>query len=229
MGHYLPDPMTICDRFLFSKEPCDFCIRYLSALIFGDELSLTGSPGRYTYNGNEFDDEYGFDLYYYGARYMDPGLGRFTTPDPVQDFINPYSYVRNNPMNRIDPTGTASAPRTIYNMIWIDTFTQFKNDNEDIFFDVLTSITEAARKLREILAQAKEVADDLASNSLVDDKQEWADMAVLMQNMIDQLDAWNFTDLVRLTDEGRPLCAGQGYLMLNPGEFNRYMSDEKMS
>jgi RHS repeat-associated protein len=58
---------------------------------FGEELGLTGSPGRYTYNGNEFDDEYGFDLYYYGARYMDPALGRFTTPDPVQDFVNPYS------------------------------------------------------------------------------------------------------------------------------------------
>ena len=68
-------------------------------------LGLTGSPGRFTYNGNEFDDDYGFDLYYYGARYMDPALGRFTTPDPVKDFINPYSYVANNPMNLTDPTG----------------------------------------------------------------------------------------------------------------------------
>ena len=40
-----------------------------------------------------------------GPRYMDPALGRFTTPDPVKDFINPYSYVHNNPMNLIDPTG----------------------------------------------------------------------------------------------------------------------------
>ena len=74
---------------------------------FGEELGLTGSPGRFTYNGNEFDDEYGFDLYYYGARYMDPALGRFTTPDPVRDFVNPYSYVRNNPVNAVDPTGMA--------------------------------------------------------------------------------------------------------------------------
>ena len=35
---------------------------------------------------------------------MDPALGRFTTPDPVKDFVNPYSYVRNNPVNRMDPT-----------------------------------------------------------------------------------------------------------------------------
>ena len=53
-------------------------------------------------------DEYGFDLYYYGARYMDPSSGRFITPDPVKDFYNPYSYVSNNPMNRIDPTGMAA-------------------------------------------------------------------------------------------------------------------------
>lgn len=61
-----------------------------------EELGLTGSPGRFTYNGNEFDDEYGFDLYYYGERYMDPALGLFTVQDAVGDFINPYSYVLNN-------------------------------------------------------------------------------------------------------------------------------------
>ena len=37
---------------------------------------------------------------------MDPSSGRFITPDPIRDFYNPYSYVSNNPMNRIDPTGT---------------------------------------------------------------------------------------------------------------------------
>ncbi len=149
---------------------------------FGDELSLTGSPGRYTYNGNEFDDEYGFDLYYYGARYMDPVLGRFTTPDPVRDFVNPYSYVRNNPMNRIDPTGTTSAPRTIYNMIWIDTFTQFKNDDEDTFFDtrskkdiVIDAIIEGIKALERM--QAKYGSEQ--------DKADWAAMA---QWLIDILD-----------------------------------------
>ncbi len=75
---------------------------------FGEEMRVTGAPGRFTYNGKELDDEYGFDLYYYGARYMDPKTGRFTTPDPVKDFLNPYSYVGNKPVNRIDPTGAKS-------------------------------------------------------------------------------------------------------------------------
>jgi RHS repeat-associated protein len=73
-------------------------------------LSLTGSPGRFTFNGKEYDDGYDFDLYYYGARYMDPALGRFISPDPVNDFLNPYSYVANNPLNRIDPTGMRGLP-----------------------------------------------------------------------------------------------------------------------
>jgi hypothetical protein len=39
-------------------------------------MQLTGSPGRFIFNGKEYDDSYGFDLYYYGARYMSPALGR---------------------------------------------------------------------------------------------------------------------------------------------------------
>lgn len=61
------------------------------------------------FNGKLFDDE--TELYYYGARYYDPKIGRFLTPDSkVPDFSNPqalnrYSYALNNPVNRVDPTG----------------------------------------------------------------------------------------------------------------------------
>ncbi len=50
-------------------------------------------------------------MYYYGARCYDPLLGRFTTADPiVPDPTNPqslnrYSYVLNNPLKYIDPSG----------------------------------------------------------------------------------------------------------------------------
>ncbi|MCC6962507.1 MAG: RHS repeat-associated core domain-containing protein, partial [candidate division Zixibacteria bacterium] len=40
-----------------------------------------------------------------GARFYDPSIGRFSSPDPVKDYHNPYSYVRNNPIRYIDPTG----------------------------------------------------------------------------------------------------------------------------
>jgi RHS repeat-associated protein len=50
-------------------------------------------------------------LYYYGARYYDPGIGRFISPDSiVPDPTNPqnfnrYSYCLNNPLKYTDPTG----------------------------------------------------------------------------------------------------------------------------
>ena len=36
---------------------------------------------------------------------MNPTTGRFITPDPVVDYTNQYSYVGNNRVNSIDPTG----------------------------------------------------------------------------------------------------------------------------
>jgi RHS repeat-associated protein len=50
-------------------------------------------------------------LYYYGARYYDPQIGRFISPDPtIPDPKNPqalnrYSYCINNPFKYIDPSG----------------------------------------------------------------------------------------------------------------------------
>jgi RHS repeat-associated protein len=50
-------------------------------------------------------------LYYYGARYYDPALGRFISPDTVvqnpsnPQTLNRYSYCLNNPLIYTDPTG----------------------------------------------------------------------------------------------------------------------------
>jgi RHS repeat-associated protein len=50
-------------------------------------------------------------LYYYGARYYDPTIGRFISPDTIVPYpINPqslnrYSYCLNNPLKYIDPSG----------------------------------------------------------------------------------------------------------------------------
>jgi RHS repeat-associated protein len=60
------------------------------------------------YTGQICDDETG--LYYYGARYYDPQLGRFIQPDsmaPSDDpqTLNRYSYCGNNPLDHVDPTG----------------------------------------------------------------------------------------------------------------------------
>ncbi|MDH4161836.1 MAG: FG-GAP-like repeat-containing protein [Nitrospirota bacterium] len=78
---------------------------------FGATLSDTGSNFNHRYTSQEYDRETG--LYYYNARYYNPTLGRFISPDSiVPDPANPqalnrYSYVINNPVNYTDPSGHA--------------------------------------------------------------------------------------------------------------------------
>ena len=74
----------------------------------------------YGFTGKEKDEETG--LMYYGARYYDPVIGRFTSPDPflnnpnlkgeeLQNLLrdpqslNMYTYARNNPLKYADPDG----------------------------------------------------------------------------------------------------------------------------
>jgi len=77
---------------------------------FGDTAGQSGSTANTRgYGGHIKDDESG--LIYMGARYYDPALGRFISPDTIiPDTTNPqafnrYSYVYNNPINNTDPSG----------------------------------------------------------------------------------------------------------------------------
>jgi RHS repeat-associated protein len=80
---------------------------------FGSErFSLSIFPSftsRFT--GQPYDVETG--LYYFQSRYYDPELGRFIQPDSIvpdpgsSQSLNRYSYVLNNPLKYIDPTGHA--------------------------------------------------------------------------------------------------------------------------
>ncbi|KAF2279528.1 SpvB-domain-containing protein [Westerdykella ornata] len=70
--------------------------------------SKTETPKRYGYTGKERDEENG--LYYHGARYYAPWLGRWTSSDPVWETTNLYTYVRNNPVRYHDPDGRADEP-----------------------------------------------------------------------------------------------------------------------
>lgn len=57
----------------------------------------------------QLDEDTG--LYFYGSRYYDPQLARFTQADSVvpsantSQALNRYSYVKNNPLKFTDPTG----------------------------------------------------------------------------------------------------------------------------
>jgi RHS repeat-associated protein len=73
---------------------------------FGRLTNSTGSltnPLRYT--ARDLDAE--TNLYYYRARYYDPSTGRFISEDPLgfSAGSNFYSYVGNDPTDRVDPLG----------------------------------------------------------------------------------------------------------------------------
>jgi RHS repeat-associated protein len=64
---------------------------------------------RYRFTGKERDEESA--LYYHGARYYAPWLGRWSSCDPAGfiDGLNSYSYVRSNPVRYVDPAGMQAA------------------------------------------------------------------------------------------------------------------------
>jgi RHS repeat-associated protein len=81
----------------------------ISYFSFGAVRFSTGSlPTDKKFTGQELDST---GLYYYGARYYDPVIGRFISadtivPDPANpQSLNRYSYCFNNPLNYTDPSG----------------------------------------------------------------------------------------------------------------------------
>src|SRR5690554_3227619 len=71
--------------------------------------SINATAKRYRYTGKERDEESG--LYYHGARYYVPWLGRWTAVDPLENEyagMSSYNYGFNNPVIFNDPSGMES-------------------------------------------------------------------------------------------------------------------------
>ncbi len=80
---------------------------------FGTTRTHSGATlTNYKYTDQELDPETG--LYNYGARYYDPMIGRFISPDPIvqapfnPQSLNRYSYCINSPLMYVDPSGLIS-------------------------------------------------------------------------------------------------------------------------
>ena len=69
---------------------------------FGNPVSTGTVQNPFTFTGREYDPKSG--IYFYRARYYDPGAGRFLSEDPIFA-LNPYPYAGNDPVNYVDPSG----------------------------------------------------------------------------------------------------------------------------
>jgi RHS repeat-associated protein len=107
---------------------------------FGLSISALSStaplskPNRFKLSGNEEQTEFDLNVYDFNARTYDPALGRFMNIDPMADsrvWINPYNYVQNNPLLRVDPTGLID---------WVE-----KEDGE-IYWDENATSQETTKK-----------------------------------------------------------------------------------
>ncbi|MBU7028113.1 MAG: exo-alpha-sialidase [Theionarchaea archaeon] len=73
-----------------------------------EPFGTTDEEEGFLYTGKEKDST---GLYYYGARYYDPEIGRFLTKDPLTGELeypqtqNRYVYCLNNPLKYVDPRG----------------------------------------------------------------------------------------------------------------------------
>jgi RHS repeat-associated protein len=92
-------------------DPDGMVISYEEYHPYGTTAYLAGTSAaevsrkRYRYTGKERDEETG--LYYHGARYYAPWLGRWTAADPLglDDGLAVFSYCHSNPVAFTDPTG----------------------------------------------------------------------------------------------------------------------------
>jgi RHS repeat-associated protein len=127
---------------------------------YGQVRYREGTVGSdYTFGGKEYIG--GADLYYFGARFYDPVVGRFITTDRLYEELsefspeeltptlqnpqnlNTYSYTANNPVNYTDPTGYG----------WFDWIGDVFEAVGDLFSDVVETIVEAVTEIVDFIQE----------------------------------------------------------------------------
>jgi RHS repeat-associated protein len=103
---------------------CKLVKETVSKDAFGEMISQSGTtPNEWRYEGEQYDA--GSGLYDLRARWMAPGVGRFTSrdtfsgtlTDPIS--LHPYLYTENDPINKTDPSGYDSLSQDHGNFLTI--------------------------------------------------------------------------------------------------------------
>jgi RHS repeat-associated protein len=81
--------------------------------------SVDRNKNQYKYNGKEFQDELGLNMYSMDMRQYDPAIGRWIVQDPITHHsTSPYTAFDNNPVIWADPSGADSQMPSWMEDIW---------------------------------------------------------------------------------------------------------------
>ncbi len=132
------------------------------------------------FTGKEWDDEYGVNWNYLGARYYDSQIGRFPSVDRFADkypSLTPYQYAANNPLKFIDINGDSlwiagdkeSALKILQQIGGVDPSLITVGDNGLVTFNTEgldLSQNEGANLLNDIISAKENILFEIASTAL---------------------------------------------------------------
>ncbi len=142
----------------------------------------------YRYSNKEKDDS--SSLYYYGARYYAPWLGRWLNPDPAGtvDGLNLYAFVGGNPINYEDVGGHTRRPKSL----------KRPRFTGDIRVDAIIRRVMYGKLHRMTRSQSKEVRDFYANKTPIHSRG-------LLQNNMDNVSNMHLRHIYSASDLARTI------------------------
>jgi RHS repeat-associated protein len=110
---HLGDVRLSYDKNLIIQEENNYYAFGLKQYGYNNINNSSNAGLKYKYNGKEFQDEMGINLYDYGWRNYDPALGRWMSIDNMSEkylSTSPYHYAGNNPVVYLDIDGNEFTP-----------------------------------------------------------------------------------------------------------------------